>query len=82
MIERTRNEDVHTNVDSSHALGTEAAGVYPDHKYYMMMNPVTGRRYDIPMLSSLDPEYYFKYIYYMKINERSPDTFEKILRWD
>ena len=61
---------------------TASEGGFEDHKYFMMMNPETGVRFDIPMLSALDPEYYFKYIYFMKMKEQSPDTFEKMLRWD
>ena len=50
--------------------------------WYNMKNPETGLRYDIPMLDSLDPEYYFKYVYYMKLKDSAPDTFEQILKWD
>lgn len=54
----------------------------PDSYYYNMIDPKSGYRYDIPMLTTLDPVYYFKYVRYMKIKEQSSDTFEKILRWD
>jgi len=54
----------------------------PDYAYYMIMDPSTGSRFDIPMLSPLDPGYLFKYIYYMKLRETSPDAFRKILNWD
>lgn len=54
----------------------------PDSYYYNMIDPKSGYRYDIPMLSTLDPVYYFKYVRYMKIKEQSSDTFEKILHWD
>jgi hypothetical protein len=50
--------------------------------YYNMKNPVTGLRYDIPMLNTLDPDYYYKYVNFMKIKEQQPDLFDKILRWD
>ena len=53
-----------------------------DEDYFNMLNPETGLRYDIPMVSPVDPTYYFKYIYYMKLKERSPDTFQKILNWE
>ena len=53
-----------------------------DSHYYNMVNPGTGKRYDIPMLSRIDPEYFFKYIYYMKLKESSPDVFEKLLWWE
>ncbi len=50
--------------------------------YYNMVNPQNGMRYDIPMLNTLDPDYFFKYVNFMKIKERSPETFEKMLMWD
>lgn len=53
-----------------------------DAYYYANMDPRNGFRYDIPLLSTIDPGYYFKYISKMKLKECSPDTFEKILRWD
>jgi len=53
-----------------------------DSYYYNMVNPRTGRRYDIPMLSPIDPKYYWEYVYRMKIKESSPNTFEKMLNWD
>ena len=54
----------------------------PDNYYYNMIDPRSGYRYDIPMLMRDDPEYYGKYIDFMQLKERSPDTFEKVLRWD
>lgn len=53
-----------------------------NNEYYEMLNPDTGLRYDIPMLSRLAPDYYYKYIHYMKLRERSPETFKKIISWD
>ena len=53
-----------------------------DSYYYHMLNPSTGTRYDIPMLRKVDPAYFYKYVDYMKMKEQSPNTFEKILRWD
>jgi len=50
--------------------------------YYNMKKPVTGLRYDIPMLNTLAPDYYYKYVNFMKIKEQQPDLFDKILRWD
>jgi hypothetical protein len=52
-----------------------------DAKYFNMINPDTGLKYDIPLLSQTDGDYYFKYVYYMKLKERSPETFNKILNW-
>ena len=56
--------------------------VKDDAYYFDMVNPATGERYDIPMLNPSKPGYYFKYIDMMKEKEISPNTFEKILRWD
>jgi len=53
-----------------------------DSYYYNMLDTRNGLRYDIPMLMTTDPVYYFKYIRYMKLKEQSLDTFEKMLRWD
>ncbi|CCH50072.1 DUF4116 domain-containing protein [Pseudodesulfovibrio piezophilus] len=53
-----------------------------DSYYYNMLDPRTGLRYDIPLLSPIDPKYYWEYIYRMKLKERAPNTFEKMLRWD
>ena len=47
-----------------------------------MLDPASGLKYNIPMLDTATPGYYFKYVYYMKLKESSPDTFEKILNWD
>lgn len=51
-------------------------------EYFDIIDPNTGVRYDIPMLASTDPDYFHSYIYYMKIRERSPETFERILNWE
>lgn len=47
-----------------------------------MVNPKTGQRYDIPMLKPTDPQYVEKYIMFMKMKEKYPENFEKVLRWD
>lgn len=52
-----------------------------DDYYYNIVNPVTGRRFDIPMLSTADPYYAKSYIDYMKTREFNPDSFEAIMRW-
>jgi len=31
------------------------------------------------MLDTLSPTYYYDYIYYMKLKESSPNTFEKVM---
>ena len=70
------------NVNESDHAGSVDASNLTDEEYFNMLNPETGLRYDIPMVSPVDPTYYFKYIYYMKLKERSPDTFQKILNWE
>jgi len=49
--------------------------------YYNIVNPKNGLRYDIPMLTTRDPDYYFKYVNFMKMKERSEETFNKVLNW-
>jgi hypothetical protein len=53
-----------------------------DHRLFDIVNPDTGKKYDIPLLSSVDPEYYFKYVNFMKLKECSPSAFEAAMRWD
>jgi hypothetical protein len=71
-----------TDVNTAARSGPVDASNLTDEEYFNMLNPETGLRYDIPMVSPVDPTYYFKYIYYMKLKERSPDTFQKILNWE
>lgn len=49
--------------------------------YFNIVNPDTGRRYDIPMLSTADPDYYFRYVKAMRMKEKQPETFEKLINW-
>ncbi|MBL7005338.1 MAG: hypothetical protein ISR69_15075 [Gammaproteobacteria bacterium] len=51
-------------------------------RLFKIVDPETGERYDIPLLSSIDGDYFFKYAYYMEILEDSPETFEQILNWN
>lgn len=53
-----------------------------DVEYFNEVDPQTGLKYDIPMLNSSKPGYYFKYINFMKIKERSQDTFNTIMGWN
>ncbi len=53
-----------------------------DDYYWNMVDPKSGKRYTIPFLKETDPAYRVKYIDYMKLKERDPATFEKILNWD
>ena len=56
--------------------------VKDDSYYFDLKDPRTGVRYDIPMLDTLSPGYYYDYIHYMKLKESSPNTFEKVMSWD
>ncbi len=57
--------------------------VTKDNSYYFdLVDPRNGYSYDIPMLKRTDPAYFYRYVDYMKMKEQSPDTFEKMLRWD
>ena len=56
--------------------------VTKNDEYYFNLIDDSGFRYSIPLLNTNDQDYYSKYINYMQIMERSPDTFEKIVRWD
>ena len=53
-----------------------------DSYYWDLVDPRNGFKYSIPMLMQDDPDYFSKYIHFMKTKEQSPDTFEKMLRWD
>ena len=53
-----------------------------DSYYFDIVNPQSGLKYAIPMLNSGAPGYFYKYINYMKLRERSPETFQKVLNWD
>lgn len=51
-------------------------------EYFDTFDPETGLRFDIPMVSPNDPDYFYTYIYYMKLRDRAPETFERILNWE
>ena len=53
-----------------------------DSYYWDIVEPYSRRRYDIPMLSTTEPGYFRLYVRFMRTKEQSPNTFEKILRWD
>jgi len=56
-------------------------GDHPIGKWFNIVNPETGRRYEIPMLDTLDPDYVFKYVEMMKTKEETPELFDKIMDW-
>lgn len=53
-----------------------------DRYYYNIVHPLSGMRYNIPLLSSTDPGYFYRYVEFMKMKERSPNTFERVMNWD
>jgi len=57
-------------------------GSHKDDDYFATVDPKTGRRFNIPMLSTKDKQYFVKYVKYMKIREQKPEYFEKILNWE
>jgi len=61
---------------------TKSPEVKDDSYYWDMINPDTGVRWNIPMLDTLSPTYFHDYVNYMKLKERTPETFEKVLSWD
>ena len=52
-----------------------------DNDYFNMVNPATGKRYSIPMLSPTSKNYRLMYIYYMKMKESKPEAFQRVLDW-
>jgi len=88
MSDKSRNMP-ETKMNSDVPIGDPAQTQDPEEKkrlerayYFNMVDPKSGLRYNIPMLLRSDPEYYYKYIDFMKMKERSSETFEKMLRWD
>jgi len=51
-------------------------------RLFMIMNPKTGRRFDIPLLDRNSPSYFMSYVDYMKMYEQDPVAFKKILEWN
>lgn len=51
-------------------------------KYFNMKDPDTGERYDIPLLAVSDPNYFGKYVSYMKMKEKTPEIFKRIMNWE
>lgn len=71
------NEEIDITDNKEYEVGT-----HPDSYYYNIKDPKTGFRFDIPMLKTTDPVYYFKYIRYMKLREQNEETFNKIMNWE
>jgi len=71
------------NKNTKSRKSQKQSSVVKDNSYYFdLKDPRTGLRFDIPMLDTLSPTYFYDYVYYMKLKESSPDTFEKVMRWD
>jgi hypothetical protein len=51
-------------------------------RLFKIVDPRTGMRYDIPLLDRNSASYFFDYSDRMKLKERDPATFERMLRWD
>jgi len=49
---------------------------------YFQEKDEDGLSFDIPLLSKTDPLYFRKYVYYMKLKEKSPETFKKVIGWE
>jgi len=88
MIEKII-EDIKNQDNSSH-LSKVGSFIQPkeekpkqktDAEYLNMKDPKTGLAYNIPFLNFLDPDYAKKYIEFMKLKEKNPDQFKKILNW-
>ena len=63
--------------------GGQASMVDPnsDEYYFNQVDPVTGIKFDIPLLDRQDPDYRAKYIEYMKMREKQPEKFKKVISW-
>jgi len=55
---------------------------YEDQYYMDIIDPRNGKPYNIPLLTMQDPEYLSQYAYFMRLKERDPVAFEKILNWE
>lgn len=53
-----------------------------DLDYWEIKNPDTGYRYDIPHLDKESGTYVWDYIAMMKLKERQPGTFDRIINWE
>lgn len=51
-------------------------------RLFAIVNPKTGMRYDIPMVDRNKPGYFFEYVDCMKILERDPKTFKRMMEWN
>ena len=63
-------------------IGISSLVIKNDAYYFNVVDDRSGSRFSIPMLDSGAPGYFYKYVNYMQLRERSPETFEKVLNWD
>lgn len=70
------------NVVNSVQKKNSVGSLSEQSRLFAINDPETGEKYDIPLLSRLDPDYYFKYVYYMRLKENSPGVFEQIMGWE
>lgn len=63
-------------------IGLDGFEVKTDEEYWNEVDPDTGKRYRIPNLSPLDPNYKNEYIENMKMKHINPQMFDKIINWD
>jgi len=82
FIQKTVHDKCKFIAEEANQMPTTAEDSGNPDSVYFNMTDEDGMRYDIPMLSPLNPGYYFKYVYYMKLKETSPETFNKIINWD
>ncbi|MCK5678974.1 MAG: hypothetical protein KAH72_10935 [Flavobacteriaceae bacterium] len=75
------NTEIETDFVPNNSVEDEQK-IKSDAEYFNEVDSQTGLKYDIPMLDSSKPGYYFKYINFMKIKERSQDTFNTIMGWN
>ena len=52
-----------------------------DKKLFNTMNPDTGKRYEIPMLSKTDHDFRENYIEAMRLSIEDPQAFKRMLDW-
>jgi len=50
--------------------------------YVAEVDPRTGKRYIIPMLSPASSSYLIDYVMFMKMKEVDPEGFQRVLNWN
>lgn len=52
-----------------------------DKKLFNTMDPKTGKRYEIPMLSKTSHDYRENYIEAMRLKQEDPESFARMMDW-